>query len=195
MPLLAAVRTTNDWTRITQADCPMVLEERSIPFGQAEIAPILVQASYELRVEGPLACLSAKLASLAPTMRDDIISLAGRFSALMGVDEVRVRLEVITGNACKKVHTDYTDVRLICTYAGQGTDYALQGADDHGGDCCLEQVPTGWIGLFKGRTFHPDHAPAWHRSPPIAGTGEKRLLLVIDTPLDPKLAIHLPPRI
>lgn len=179
MQLLAAVRTTTDWTRITQADCPMVLEERSMPFGQAEIEPILAQAPYELRVEGPLACLSAKLASLAPTMRDDIISLAGRFAALRQIGEVRVRLEVITGNACKKVHTDYTDVRLICTYAGQGTEYAPHGD----GDNCLEQVQTGWIGLFKGRTFHPDHAPAWHRSPPIAGTGERRLLLVIDTPI------------
>lgn len=180
--LLAQSRTAN-WTHIRQADCTMVLEERALSFGPAEIEPILAQAPYELRVEGPPACLSAKLPSLAPTMRDDIGTLAQRFAALMEVDEVRVRLEVITSNACKKVHTDYTDVRLICTYAGQGTEYVPHGTDDHGGECCLKQVPTGWVGLFKGRTFHPDHAPAWHRSPPIAGTGERRLLLVIDTPI------------
>lgn len=180
--LLAQSRTT-DWRHIRQAECPMVLEERTLSFGDAEIAPILAQAPYELRVEGPLACLPTKLASLAPAMREDIVTVALRFAALMRVGEVRVRLEVITGNACKKVHTDYTDVRLICTYAGQGTEYAPHGNGDHGGDCCLEQVPTGWVGLFKGRTFHRDHMPAWHRSPPIAGTGEKRLLLVIDTPI------------
>lgn len=189
MTTLLAKSRTADWTGIRQADCPLVLEERALPFGPAEIEPLLAQAPYELRVEGSPACLSARLASLAPAMREDIVALAQRFAALMEIDEVRVRLEVITGNACKKVHADHTDVRLICTYAGQGTEYMPHGDGD--GDCSLEQVPTGWVGLFKGRTFHPDHLPARHRSPPIAGTGESRLLLVID----PKLAVHIPSRI
>jgi hypothetical protein len=50
-------------------------------------------------------------------------------------------------------------------------------------DCCIERVPTGWVGLFKGRTYAPDHPPCFHRSPPVGDTGEKRLMLVIDTPL------------
>ena len=90
---------------------------------------------------------------------------------------MRVRLEGVIGNACWKVHADYTDPRLITTDAGPGTDYAPHGE----GDCCLERVPTGAIGLFKGRKFAPDHLPCFHRSPPIIDTGERRLMLVIDT--------------
>lgn len=53
-------------------------------------------------------------------------------------------------------------------------------------ECCLERVPTGWIGLSKGRTYHPDHPACYHRSLPAGDMGEKRLVLVIDTPAGPQ---------
>ena len=42
-------------------------------------------------------------------------------------------------------------------------------------------LAPGAVGLFKGRILAGEQAIV-HRSPPIAGTGEARLLLVIDSP-------------
>ena len=36
--------------------------------------------------------------------------------------------------------------------------------------------------LLKGCTYHSDHPACYHRSPPAGDMGEKRLVLVIDTP-------------
>ena len=38
------------------------------------------------------------------------------------------------------------------------------------------------VALFKGHEFGAGHKPCLHRSPPIEDSGERRLVLVIDTP-------------
>lgn len=172
-----------DWASIHERDCPLHLEERVPPLSAATLAAMLTMAVFTQRYDGPLAGLAADLANLPGDLSDDVVTLARRFAEVMAVDAVRVRIERVDTNACNKVHADYTDVRLITTYAGPGTDFAPHGSDDDGGNCCLERVPTGWVGLFKGRTYAPDQPPCFHRSPPVGDTREKRLVLVIDTPL------------
>lgn len=167
----------DDWARIHNFACPLVLHERRQPLDDAMIAPLLARAPFTTRSEGPVAVIAADLAELPASLVADVIALAARFAEMMRVDEVRVRVEGVTGNACTKVHADYTDVRLIATYAGPGTDY-VEGDDS----CCPKRVPTGWIGLFKGANYGRGHAPCLHRSPPVAETGERRLVVVIDTP-------------
>ena len=171
-----------DWQRIYERDCPLVMEARDVPLSEIDIAPLLAKAPFALRAEGEVGELSAQLTELPDALIADIAALANRFAELTRKSSLRVRLEGVTTNACKKVHADYTDIRLITTYAGPGTDYAPHGAEDHGGDCCLERVPTGAVALFKGRLFGAGHEPCLHRSPPIEGSGEARLVLVIDTP-------------
>lgn len=106
----------------------------------------------------------------------DIVDLSHRFAALMEIDDVSIRLEAISGNACWKFHSDYVRARLLTTYVGPGTEWALQG--ENGLDD-VHRIPTGHVGIFKGREWTPDGL-LLHRSPPIAGTGDVRLLLVID---------------
>jgi hypothetical protein len=166
------------WARIAEPDCSIVLEVREQPLAASDINALLAKAPFTQKAAGNLQEVRAALADLPQSLQLDIASLVERFMALMQVDAVRVRVEGVTSNACKKVHADYTDVRLITTYAGPGTDYAPHGD----ADCCLEQVPTGAVALFKGRLFAPNHAACMHRSPPIEGTEAKRLVLVIDTP-------------
>lgn len=116
------------------------------------------------------------------TLITDIAMLANRFAAVMDVGEVEIRLEHITTNACKKFHGDYVTARLICTYVGQGTQW-LDGED--AADCVcgdphnIRQMQAGDVAMLKGRMWAED-APAIHRSPPIEGTGEERLVLVIN---------------
>jgi hypothetical protein len=168
----------DDWARIHDRDCPLHLEERAQPLSEATLIAMLAMDPFTRRYEGLLAGLGADLIDLPSDLADDVVTLAHRFADVMEIDAVRVRIERVDTNACKKVHTDYTDVRLITTYAGPGTDIAPHGD----ADCCIERVQTGWIGLFKGRTYGNGHPPCFHRSPPVGDTGEKRLMLVIDTP-------------
>lgn len=114
----------------------------------------------------------------------DIAMLANRFAAIMDLGEVEVRLEHIKTNACKKFHGDHVTARLICTYVGQGTQW-LDGEDADNCDCGdphnIRQLGVGDVALFKGRLWSPE-SPAIHRSPPIEGTGQERLVLVINSP-------------
>jgi hypothetical protein len=114
----------------------------------------------------------------------DIATLANRFGAVMNLTEAEIRLEHVTTNACKKFHGDYVTARLICTYAGPGTQW-LDGEDAEDCGCGephnIQQMKAGDVALLKGRLWSENH-PAIHRSPPIEGSGEERLMLVINPP-------------
>ncbi|MDR6144330.1 hypothetical protein QE363_000123 [Sphingomonas sp. SORGH_AS870] len=107
----------------------------------------------------------------------DVETLARLYATLTGEDRVEVRIERVTGNGCWKFHADYVALRMITTYCGQATQWLPHGADPQSPPRALA---PGDVGLFKGRERAGDRAII-HRSPPIAGSGEDRLLLVIDT--------------
>jgi hypothetical protein len=185
-PAPARAETLDAWAIIHSANCPLFLEKRDPPLESATLEAMLARPPAMMKYEGAPDGIAAAYANLPADLVADVADLARRFADVMGVSAVRVRIERTDSNACKKVHADYTDVRLITTYAGPGTDIAPHASEEERSDCCLERVPTGWVGLFKGRTYHADHRPCFHRSPPAGDMGEKRLVLVIDTPLDPK---------
>ena len=110
------------------------------------------------------------------TLAADVERLASLYATWTGEDRVEVRLERVTGNGCWKFHADYVALRLITTYCGQATQWLPQEATT---DAEPRALSTGDVGLFKGRERAGDRAII-HRSPPIAGSGEDRLLLVID---------------
>jgi len=115
------------------------------------------------------------------TLCDDIAALAEIFGQVTGCDDLCLRLDVVQGDACRRFHLDNVPVRLLCTYRGRGTEYGLARA---GGDPDpVMQMAAGDAALFRGGTW-PCAAPSRlvHRSPPIAGRGETRLLLVLDMP-------------
>ncbi|MEZ5654879.1 MAG: DUF1826 domain-containing protein [Sphingobium sp.] len=186
--MTAGLPVMDRWEAIRRHDRPLVIERRAFPFSPKILEPLLANPDFELRLDGSLEEIARQIVQLPDSLRFDMLLLAERFAELMEVDAVRLRLETIDSNACRKVHADYTDVRLICTYAGEATDYVPNpDLPEH-----LLRMKAGWIGLFKGRTFHPDHPPALHRSPPIEGTGACRLLLVIDTPLKGDVPVFCP---
>lgn len=119
---------------------------------------------------------------------EDTVTLVTEFAALMDVPFVRLRLDVVENNACRKFHIDYVTARLICTFRGTGTQYgqSVQGADPH----TILTVPTGSPIILRGNAWpEQPRVSLRHRSPPIEGTGETRLVLVLDpiTKTDPVL--------
>ncbi len=110
---------------------------------------------------------------------DDIADLAHRFAEVMNAPYVKVRLQAVTTNACRKFHLDAITGRLVCTYRGSGTQY---GTSAKGGDPeHIFATPTGAPIVLRGSLWPATpSAGLLHRSPPIEGTGETRLVLVLD---------------
>lgn len=117
-------------------------------------------------------------------LESDIVSLSDMFSSLMSAKYLRLRLDVVTTNACRKFHVDAITGRLVCTYRGTGTQY---GTSENGNDPRrIFTVETGNPILLRGTIWPPKPAAGLlHRSPPIEGSGETRLLLVLDPVSNP----------
>ncbi|MEM6934383.1 MAG: DUF1826 domain-containing protein [Pseudomonadota bacterium] len=109
----------------------------------------------------------------------DISALAEIFAGLMKAPYLRLRLQAVTTNACRKFHIDAIAARLVCTYRGQGTQYGI--STDGQDPARVFSVATGAPILLRG-TRWPDKPASGllHRSPPIEGTGETCLVLVLD---------------
>lgn len=125
-------------------------------------------------------------------MRDrlasDIAALGFIMGQVMDTDLLHLRLDAVTTNACRKFHIDNMRARMLCTYRGTGTQLALPGQEH-----APMEVTTGSVTLLRGTRWPGNENTALrHRSPPIEGTGETRLLVVLDPATDykPDDSIH-----
>jgi hypothetical protein len=166
------------WHRKTVPDFQnwiTALEPANLPQGR-----VVIRASSARSVMAEL-CEIARTPACQQRAKliDDIAALVDIFSDLMKPPYLRLRLQVVTSNACRKFHTDAVTARLVCTYRGTGTQY---GISNNGSDPArVLTVPTCAPILLRG-TKWPE-APGsglLHRSPPIEGTGATRLVLVLD---------------
>ncbi len=110
------------------------------------------------------------------TFGTEMAALAAYFATFMACDRLRLRLDVIETDACRKFHADQVTARLLMPLVGPGTQWMRAGivpAVPEG------QLRPGDVGVFKGRIW-AEEPLILHRSPPIAETGMTRLLLVID---------------
>lgn len=120
----------------------------------------------------------------------DVAALVALFAQTVQADAVRLRLDVVTDNACRRWHRDCVPLRLICTYRGPGTQWVPSSQADNVLAQPDEEVPnapalrTGDVALFKGCGWHGQghDGGVVHRSPRMAGTGMVRLVLVLDPP-------------
>ncbi len=130
-----------------------------------------------------------------PHLAMDIARWAEVFGELTGCERVGVRLTRATAAMCPRLHVDKVVVRLVCTYFGAGTEYALNAQVDRrqlrhaAGDeasgvltpgAQLHRVDAGDIVLLKGEAW-PDNQGrgAVHRSP-VASEATPRLVMTLD---------------
>ena len=177
-------------TAIRGEDCNLAVWERP---AQPALATLLESELEDARFAAPLGALKARLleelagCGYADTparaaLIEDILALAEQYAEIMELDAVSVRLAVVTTDSCRKFHADYVKARLITTYVGTGTQW-IDGADAarvaRGEEpLSFHTMRAGDVGLFKGKMW--SESPAIHRSPPIEGTDETRLILVLD---------------
>jgi hypothetical protein len=176
---------------IRDPDCNLAIWERA-PF--ADFAPLTGGEPVDIRFETTPDDLPARLMAAlvangfaAPELFEALIIdaalLARRFCAAMDLSQIELRLEVVRTDSCRKFHADYVSARLITTYVGAGTDWLDDSevsriAAGGGEPERFNRMAAFDVGLFKGKLA--TERPAIHRSPPIAGTGAARLLLVLN---------------
>ena len=118
---------------------------------------------------------------------EDIDRLVRAFSDISGSEYVDVRLERVTNDACWKFHRDCVEARLITTFRGPSTEWvqhfhaaeALEKQKDYQGP--LEQFDLFDVAFFKGSCAGSGSGIV-HRSPPILGTDQTRLILCLNQP-------------
>lgn len=143
----------------------------------------LTEGARLIQARGTIQDIRKRIAG-AFTMRtaallEDALVLAALYAELARQPLLRVRLERIVTDSCRKFHVDHVGLRLLCAYRGRGVQWTADGG------ATIEQAGTGAVVLLKGRRF-----PNWaeehgvlHRSPPLSAlpqTERMRLLLTID---------------
>lgn len=128
---------------------------------------------------------------LPPALRADMLLMAHVFAALTTEATLRIRLEALRGRGCHRWHADAVGLRLLCTYAGPGTEWL-----DLGGGAALarrldpahlimapNRLGTGDVAVLKGEAW-PGNAGngCIHRSPPNPDDAPPRLVLCLDEP-------------
>jgi hypothetical protein len=177
--------------RIADADCPGVIWDRQMPSGfhdwidalPAERLPSQ-RSTLELgAVRGAVVetCDACGMPDGAERnwLVDDIARLAEVLVSITQQPLVRLRLDRVTTDACRKFHIDALTTRLICTYRGAATQFGTTANGDDPSD--VFSARTGAPIMLRG-TLWPEVPSSGlrHRSPPIEGTGETRLVLVLD---------------
>lgn len=157
---------------------------------RAECAALPIDRLADIRIETPRADIPAALADAmqaagyppAPHLLAHATDAAGHVIALTPANRAAVRLEVVTTDACRLFHADFVTLRGLLTYIGPGTQWIAAADAPDPPAAAINHIAPFTLAVLKGRLLG-DPPAVLHRSPPIAGTGRKRLLLVVD-PLD-----------
>ena len=169
-----------------QPDVALALWLRDEPPGFARpLTQLRAAGPFRAVAEGtPLDALDSvceQLPSGAPLdLLTDMLRLSHMFAALTRSMHVRLRLDGIAGDACRKFHVDSVGLRLLVTYAGPGTQWTM--GDPEAG-ALIEDIPRCGVAIFRGRKR--EGATALHRSPPLSALPEaqrSRLVFCIDEP-------------
>ncbi len=132
----------------------------------------------------------------AERLSSDVEQLVTLFDDLVGAPEIGLRMRALGHEMCPRFHVDRVPLRLLCTYAGPGTEWLCERDVDRrllraqlGEDRCdpamragavVRRAQPAHVGLFKGEAWPGrEGLGAVHRSPSCAG-GQRRLLLSLE---------------
>ena len=124
---------------------------------------------------------------------NDVAHLIQDFLKLSDSQSGTVHLKVVDTNSCAKFHTDGYSLRLFTTYIGQGTEWLPEKATNRRGlgktnerivkdPNQIQQMKAFEVGILKGELPGQPNTTKGivHKSPRIAETGSKRIILRVD---------------
>ena len=123
--------------------------------------------------------------------RADLHTVAGRFFDVSHGYDVKFRLLTTDSDDCRRFHVDTRDLRLLCTYQGPGTQWLSDEQVDR--EALRRGAPNEVImrfgqpleiepfcvGIMRGEPCGEGNGLV-HRSPPVAGSGQTRVLFCLD---------------
>jgi hypothetical protein len=131
-------------------------------------------------------------------LRKDIVNLISDFLEIADVPRVKVFVGPVVDDRCRKFHVDKLRLRLVCTYAGPGTEWLPEGAANRDAigkefrtykqgnraivkdETTVRRFEEGNVLLFKGTLHeHRPSNPIIHRSPPVMKLGLQRFVLIV----------------
>jgi hypothetical protein len=168
----------------------------------AEIGPW--RAERIVTARGPLALEGMLPPEVSPAARTVLAEEAARwaraFAWLARTPRVKVSLASVRSDACRRFHADFVPLRMLCTYAGPGTEfvrdpYVRRGIADGWDDIDaandatvpdrsrVERCAVGDLLVLKGEAWPGNRGRgAIHRSPPIERERTPRIVLTLDVP-------------
>ncbi len=157
------------------------IDDTALPYIRVFVAPEDLRPALEPLLDD---CGMPK-GKMRDLLINDMGDLVSAFAHITDEERVDVRLERIDHNACWKFHRDTVEIRLVTTYRGSTTEWVLPEdaeravAEQKSFDGSFESLSDHDVAIFKGKTAGPNSGIV-HRSPPIDGTGETRLLLCLN---------------
>lgn len=186
------------WAREPLGACePAIRALLGVPFRGDWKAPAeaVLVAGIERATKG------AATSNAAAALACDIRALSKIFGTIAGTKHPRVRLERVEDDGCALFHADTLEMRLLCTYAGPGTEWldcdnlrreqlGTQGRTlEEANDAIvidpanIRSIEAWHVAVFSGRAR--ESAPALvHRSAPVSHPKDFRIRLCIDLPND-----------
>jgi Protein of unknown function (DUF1826) len=128
-------------------------------------------------------------------LAQDLAGLLAGLAQVAQTRHLRVWFGAVRSDQCRKFHVDNVRYRLVTTYVGPGTEWVpdtavRREALDHPPSCpcdanqaivrdssAIRHAVPGEVLVMKGGR-HPHRRGAVHRSPPIEGTGQTRVVLI-----------------
>lgn len=118
----------------------------------------------------------------------DVVQAAEMFSCLFELDHVGLRLAVLNTAMCPKFHVDRVPCRLLCAYAGAGTEWhsseQVVRTQDGGVHPKPEATPRklgcGDVALLKGEAWAGNEGRGLVHRSPSATDNDRRLVLTLD---------------
>jgi len=136
-------------------------------------------------------------------LASDIFNLSRLFGNVAGLAHPRVRLERVSDDGCALFHADTLSVRMLCTYAGAGTEWlennnirrgqlGIQGRSIAEANAAIVQdpasirrIPRSHVAILTGRLWPGGEENALvHRSAPVSTPKASRLRLCVDSACD-----------
>lgn len=122
------------------------------------------------------------------TFIEDVVLVVDMFSCLFELDHVGLRMAVLSTAMCPKFHVDRIPCRLICTYAGAGTEWHPPEHVERLENSAVSPLPEatpkylalGDVALLKGEAWDGNKGYGLVHRSPVATKTTPRLVLTLD---------------
>lgn len=175
-------------TEVLQDGVNLAVWQRQLPVHVADFAQVLLSLgqplaeslTLELQPDDDAPALRGLAAAYADLQGYegficDVRWLVGAYACLLDARRVGLRLRALEGAMCPRFHVDHVPARLICTYAGPGSEWLT--APDA---VQVEQLSTGDVAVLKGERWLGNEGQGLvHRSPAVPAE-QRRLMLTLD---------------